>query len=228
MSTEEIKNEEMTEEVTEETAEEITEAAEKNAEEEAVEGTEESTESPESPEGVTGEKTEEEIKDDSTEIPIEEDDSVSVDSEETSEGVSDTADDDDMQAKYVRLMAEFQNYKKRTAKEKEDIYSYGSEKIMTALTDVLDNFERALEQGSSDEKYAEGMNLIFTQFTDALKKCGLEEIEALGEDFDPNFHNAVLMEDSEEYESGKVSCIVQKGYKLNGKVIRPAMVKVAN
>lgn len=135
---------------------------------------------------------------------------------------------DDMQSKYVRLMAEFQNYKKRTAKEKEDIYSYGAEKVMLSLLEVLDNFERALEQGCSDEKHAEGMKLIFTQLMTALKKNGLEEIEALGEDFNPNFHSAVLMEDSDEYESGKVCFVVQKGYTLNGKVIRPAMVKVAN
>lgn len=154
---------------------------------------------------------------------------VSAEGAET-EGDSNSgnSEGDDMNAKYVRLMAEFQNYKKRTAKEKEDIYAYGSEKVMTAITDVLDNFERALEQGSADHKYAEGMNLIFTQLMDALKKCGLEEIDALGQDFDPNFHSAVIMEDTDKYESGKVSFVVQKGYKLNGKVIRPAMVKVAN
>ena len=135
---------------------------------------------------------------------------------------------DDMQAKYVRLMAEFQNYKKRTAKEKEDIYAFGAEKVMLSLMEVLDNFDRALEQGCSDEKHAEGIKLVHTQLMNALKKNGLEEIEALGEDFDPNFHSAVIMEDTDEYESGKVCFVVQKGYKLNGKVIRPAMVKVAN
>ena len=135
---------------------------------------------------------------------------------------------DDMQAKYVRLMAEFQNYKKRTAKEKEDIYAFGAEKVMLSLMEVLDNFDRALEQGCSDEKHAEGIKLVHTQLMTALKKNGLEEIEAIGEEFDPNFHSAVIMEDSDEYESGKVCFVVQKGYTLNGKVIRPAMVKVAN
>ena len=141
---------------------------------------------------------------------------------------ADAAEGDDMQAKYVRLMAEFQNYKKRTAKEKEDIYAFGAEKVMLSLMEVLDNFDRALEQGCSDEKHAEGIKLVHTQLMNALKKNGLEEIEALGEDFDPNFHSAVIMEDTDEYESGKVCFVVQKGYKLNGKVIRPAMVKVAN
>ena len=141
---------------------------------------------------------------------------------------ADAAEGDDMQAKYVRLMAEFQNYKKRTAKEKEDIYAFGAEKVMLSLMEVLDDFDRALEQGCSDEKHAEGIKLDHTQLMNALKKNGLEEIEALGEDFDPNFHSAVIMEDTDEYESGKVCFVVQKGYKLNGKVIRPAMVKVAN
>ena len=150
-----------------------------------------------------------------------------VDPEIAEEGPAD-ASGDDMQAKYVRLMAEFQNYKKRTAKEKEDIYAFGAEKVMLSLMEVLDNFDRALEQGCSDEKHAEGIKLVHTQLMNALKKNGLEEIEALGEEFDPNFHSAVLMEDSDEYESGKVCFVVQKGYKLNGKVIRPAMVKVAN
>ena len=125
-------------------------------------------------------------------------------------------------------MADFQNYKRRTEKEKQDIYSYANEKMILPVLEVLDNFERALEQGSTDEKFAQGMELILTQLNGALGKAGLQEIEALGTDFDPNFHSAVIMEDTDEYESGKVSCVIQKGYTLNGKVIRPSMVKVAN
>ena len=130
-------------------------------------------------------------------------------------------------AKYLRLLAEFQNYKKRTEKEKTDLYSYANEKIMTELLEVLDNFERAREQEAGDG-FKEGMELIFTQLTNVLTKAGLAEITALGEDFDPNVHNAVMAEETEEYESGKVSGVMQKGYTLNGKVIRPSMVKVAN
>ena len=130
-------------------------------------------------------------------------------------------------AKYLRLLTEFQNYKKRTEKEKTDLYSYANEKIMTELLEVLDNFERALEQEAGDG-FKEGMELIFTQLTNVLTKAGLAEITALGEDFDPNVHNAVMAEETEEYESGKVSGVMQKGYTLNGKVIRPSMVKVAN
>ena len=98
---------------------------------------------------------------------------------------------------------------------------------MSELLAVIDNFERALEQDAG-EGFKEGMEMIFKQLGDVLKTSGLEEIPALGEDFDPNVHNAVMAEETEEYESGKVSGVMQKGYTLNGKVIRPSMVKVAN
>ncbi len=135
---------------------------------------------------------------------------------------------DAMTAKYLRLMAEFQNYKKRTQKEKDDIYKFGAEKLMIKLLDVMDNFDRALDAPTTDTKFAEGLELIFKNFTDVLTSAGLEEINALGEDFDPNFHSAVMTEDNPDYESGKVSGVMQKGYTLNGKVIRPSMVKVNN
>ena len=93
---------------------------------------------------------------------------------------------------------------------------------------VLDNFERALQQEAGVDGFKEGMDMIFKQLKDVLEKAGLAEIAALDEVFDPNVHNAVMTEDSEQYESGKVSGVMQKGYTLNGKVIRPSMVKVAN
>lgn len=132
-------------------------------------------------------------------------------------------------AKYLRLMAEFQNYKKRVAKEKSDIHSYANEKIVTELLEVLDNFERALATDNSTdvEGYAQGMKLIFDQLLGVLTKSGLVEVKALGEEFDPNMHNAVMTADSEEYDSNKVCNVLQKGYTLNGKVIRPSMVTVA-
>lgn len=135
---------------------------------------------------------------------------------------------DDADARYMRLMADFQNFRKRTEKEKQDVYAFANEKIMTGLLDVLDNFERALKHPSEDKAYAEGMRMIFQQLNDLLEKSGLEEIEALGEEFDPNVHNAVLMDDNPEFDSGKVTCVMQKGFRLNGKVIRPSMVKVNN
>lgn len=135
---------------------------------------------------------------------------------------------DDGNEKYVRLMAEFQNYKKRVAKEKNDIREYATEKLVMELLPVLDNFERALAANAEDDPagYAKGMELIFTQMVTELQKSGLAEVEAEGQDFDPTKHNAVMTEENEELESGKVSKVLQKGYALNDKVIRPSMVAV--
>lgn len=136
-------------------------------------------------------------------------------------------EEEELNTRYLRLAADFQNYKRRVEKEKGDIYAYANEKIVVELLDVIDNFERALEHSGENESFAEGMNMIFKQFKGVLEKSGVEEMDALGEDFDPNFHHAVLTENSAEYESGKVIQVLQKGYLLNKKVIRPAMVKVA-
>lgn len=138
------------------------------------------------------------------------------------------AGDEALQAQYMRLMADFQNFKRRTEKEKSDIYAFANEKIVSELLNVIDNFERALLHGTAGDSFAEGMNMIFKQLQGVLEQAGVKEIEALGLDFDPNFHNAVMTEDSTEYESGKVTEVLQKGYTLNSKVIRPSMVKVAN
>lgn len=140
-----------------------------------------------------------------------------------------TEEDEAMEAKYMRLMADFQNFKRRTETEKANVYAYANEKIVLKLLEVMDNFERALDhKESADDAFAQGMEMIFKQLSDVLKNSNVEEIEALGKEFDPNFHNAVLMEDTDEYESNTVSAVLQKGYTLNGKVIRPSMVKVAN
>ena len=135
-------------------------------------------------------------------------------------------EDEDLQTRFLRLSADFQNYRRRTENEKKDIYAYANEKIVARLLDVLDSFDRALQAGSGDEKFLEGMQMIRKQFLDALTASGLEEIEAEGKPFDPNFHNAVMTEASEA-ESGTVTKVFQKGYKLNGKVVRPSMVAVA-
>ena len=153
-------------------------------------------------------------------------DKYSGEKEETCEEAA--AEDEALNTKYLRLMADFQNYKRRTEKEKGDIYAFANEKIVSELLNVIDNFERALDAGSDGDSFVEGMNLIFIQLQGVLEKAGVVEIEALGKDFDPNFHHAVLTEDSTEYESGKVTAVLQKGYLLNNKVIRPTMVKVAN
>ena len=139
------------------------------------------------------------------------------------------AKDESSDDKYVRLLAEFQNYMRRTAKEKTDIRTYANEKIAGDLLPVMDNFERALATNAGDdpEAYAKGMAMIFDQLKTALNNVGVKEVEALGEDFDPTRHNAVMHSESEEYEEGKVCMVLQKGYELNGKIIRAAMVAVA-
>ena len=129
--------------------------------------------------------------------------------------------------RYMRLMAEFQNFKRRVAREKSDIHAYANEKIVGDLLPVLDNFERALDtEGGDLEAYAKGMQLIFEQLKKALENAGLEEIKAMDETFDPNVHNAVMTESLEDKEDGTVTNVLQKGYKLKDKVIRPSMVAV--
>ena len=128
--------------------------------------------------------------------------------------------------RYMRLMAEFQNFKRRAAKEKSDIHAYANEKIVGDLLPVLDNFERALSTETEDEGYAKGMQLIFEQLKTALGNAGLEEIKAMDEEFDPNVHNAVMTETIEEKEDGTITKVLQRGYRLKDKVVRPSMVAV--
>ena len=150
-------------------------------------------------------------------------------SEEKEETCEEAKEDEDLNTKYLRLMADFQNYKKRTEKQKSEIHAYANEKIVLKLIEVMDNFERALGADASEgDGFKQGIEMIFKQLSDVLTDAGVKEIEAESTVFDPNFHNAVMMEDTDKVESGMVSEVLQKGYTLNGKVIRPAMVKVAN
>ncbi len=129
--------------------------------------------------------------------------------------------------KYLRTLAEFENYKKRTQKEKEDIYSLAKTDVVVKLLPVIDNFDRA-EAVIEDETVREGVRLIKKQFDEFLNKLGVEEIDAKGHEFDPNFHSAVLHEDVEGEPENTVSEVLQKGYVLGEKVIRHAIVKVVN
>ena len=131
---------------------------------------------------------------------------------------------------FLRLQADFDNYKKRVAKEKNDIYKYAAENLVTATLPVLDNFERALislkEKEENNDGYIKGVEMVFQQLIEVLIKEGVEEIIALGEPFDPNFHHAVAQENNEDYEDNIIIDVLQKGYKLKDKVIRPSMVRV--
>ena len=137
--------------------------------------------------------------------------------------------EEDLNTKYLRLAADFQNFRRRSEKEKSDIYAYANEKIVVELLDVIDNFERAMEHKCENEetKVMEGMAMILKQLQDVLEKNHLEEIDAFDQHFDPIYHHAVMEEESESNESGKVIKVLQKGYMLNKKVIRPSMVVVA-
>lgn len=138
-----------------------------------------------------------------------------------------TKEEEELQTKYLRLAADFQNYKRRVEKEKNDIYAYANEKLMVELLNVIDNFDRALAVESIDAGMKEGMLLIFKQLINVLEKCGLEEVSAEGQDFDPNCHHAVQTENSDAHCNGQITKVLQKGYTLNKKVIRPSMVIVA-
>lgn len=190
------------------------EAAEETKQDQAAEASAEETKAENAEEENAEEENAEEAK--------AEEGSGSGESEEASKAAEQQESE-----RYMRLMAEFQNFKKRAAREKSDIHAYANEKIIGELLPVLDNFERALETGTEEaEGFAKGMELIFTQLKTALEHAGLSEIPALGEEFDPNLHNAVMTEASEEHEDGRISRVLQKGYKLNDKVIRPSMVAV--
>ena len=156
-------------------------------------------------------------------------DSVENESEDKTESADDNSEEDEeLNVKYMRLMADFQNFKRRADRERSEIYARANENIVTQLLDVADNFERALADDSAeeDENFRKGMEMIYSQLMDVLAKAGVSEIIAEGEDFDPNFHHAVMQDKNDDYESGKVTEVLQKGYTLNGKVIRPSMVKV--
>lgn len=128
---------------------------------------------------------------------------------------------------YQRMLAEYANYKRRTEQEKEQIGLFTKAEILTALLTSLDNMERAVAAPAGDD-YKAGVDLVMRQFMESLEKMGLEEINPEGEPFDPNFHNAVMREDAEDVDTETVTQVFQKGYKLGDRVLRPAMVKVAN
>jgi len=128
-----------------------------------------------------------------------------------------------------RIAAEFDNYKKRTAKEKETIYSDAVADVAAAFLPVVDNFERALQVQSNDNRsLKEGIELVFRQLQDVLRKLEIEEIKGVGEKFDPQLHNAVMHVTDEAYGEGIIIEEFQKGYVLKDKVIRHSLVKVAN
>lgn len=130
---------------------------------------------------------------------------------------------------HIRTLAEYDNYRKRSTKEKESTYADAKAVCMSELLGVVDNFERALAVTDSDlESFRKGTEMIYTNLMDTFKKLGVEAFGEAGEEFDPNFHNGVMHIDDPELAENVIAEVFSKGYKLGDKVLRPAMVKVAN
>ncbi|HHA0338359.1 TPA: nucleotide exchange factor GrpE [Staphylococcus aureus] len=136
---------------------------------------------------------------------------------------------DENEEKYLRLYAEFENYKRRIQKENEINKTYQAQRVLTDILPAIDNIERALQIEGDDETFKslqKGVQMVHESLINALKDNGLEVIKAEGEAFDPNIHQAVVQDDNPDFESGEITQELQKGYKLKDRVLRPSMVKV--
>lgn len=154
-----------------------------------------------------------------------------VDMKDNSELSKLQAELEEQQQRVLRTQADFDNFRRRTQKEKEDLAKYASSLLITELLPVIDNFERALSTGTDNPEvssYAKGVEMIFRQLEGVLKAEGLEEMNSVGQPFNPEYHQAIMQVESDEYEEGIVVEEVQKGYKLKDRVLRPAMVKVSS
>ena len=138
---------------------------------------------------------------------------------------------DELEDKVKRQMAEFDNFRKRTEKEKSQMFETGAKSVIEKILPVVDNFERGLATIPEEEKgsgFADGMNMIYKQLMTELENIGVKPIEAVGQEFNPEFHNAVMQVESEEYESGVVAQELQKGYMYRDTVVRHSMVAVVS
>ena len=137
---------------------------------------------------------------------------------------------EELNNKYIRLAADFDNFRKRTTQEKQDLLKYGSSEVLGKLISLIDTFERAkksLENIEDPKTIKDGYEVVYKQLTDAFKKVGVEEIDATGKEFNPAEHEAVTQIETDEFEPNHIAQVLQKGYKLFDKVLRPAMVGVA-
>lgn len=138
---------------------------------------------------------------------------------------------EELQAKLLRVQADYDNFRRRTVKEKEELAKYASLKLIEQLVPTVDNFDRALEAASTAKDYdslAKGVDMIFRSLVQVLENEGLKPMSPVGEPFNPEYHQAVMTVETDEYEEGIVVEQLQKGYMLKDKVIRPAMVKVSS
>jgi len=137
---------------------------------------------------------------------------------------------EDLNNKYLRLAADFDNFRKRTIQEKEDLSKYAASEVLKKLTTVLDTFDRASEHLKDIEDcktVKDSYDVAYKQLLDVLKKCGMEEIEAMGKIFNPNEHEAITQVPTNDFEPDTVAFVAQKGYKMADRILRPALVGVA-
>ena len=202
---------------------------------------EETTETPVTEETVeTDSETAENCEAEETEIPVEDGEEASQDDKKDSKsktsffGKKKKEKDkfeqqiEDLTDRLKRNMAEFDNFRKRTEKEKSSMYIIGAKDIVEKILPVVDNFERGLAQAPEDDAFADGMKMIYKQLISTLNDLGVQPIEAVGKEFDPNFHNAVMHVEDEEAGENIVVEEFQKGYTYKDFVVRHSMVKVAN
>ncbi len=169
----------------------------------------------------------EELKEELVQETESENKEVSIEEDELQKLKSDF---ENLNNQYLRLAADFDNYRKRQLQERESLLKYGAQECMKKVIEVVDNFDRALqsvEQIDNIDKMKESFYILNKQLTDSLTKLGLEQIKSVGEKFDPNLHEAVMQTQTEEYPEDTIIKELQKGYKLGDKVLRPAMVDVA-
>ena len=133
----------------------------------------------------------------------------------------------DLQERLVRRQAEFDNFRRRAERERTEVVDYANSENVRALLPIIDDFERALKIESFDKEYSRGMELIYQRLSESLKKLGLEPLDTAGQTFDPHLHHAVEMVESSEHEDHTILDEYQRGYNFKGKLLRPAMVKVA-
>lgn len=139
------------------------------------------------------------------------------------------AEIEELKDKDIRRMAEFENFRKRTEKEKMHMYSVGAKEVIEKILPVLDSFERGLsESKDTEDPFVKGMQMVYKQMQKSLEEIGVKEIECDGKEFDPNFHNAVMHEDNPDLGENVIVETLQKGYTYKDEVVRYAMVKVAN
>ena len=202
--------------------------------EEAVEETvEEKVENEEVEEAAADEAVDTETAGEETESTEESDDTEEAEVEKKGffKKKKDKKDEmiEELNDKVKRQMAEFDNFRKRTEKEKTQMFDMGARTIIEKILPVIDNFERGfttVEESDKQDAFVEGMDKVYKQLMTELEAAGVKPIECIGKEFDPEFHNAVMQVESEEFESGIVAQELLKGYTYKDRVIRPAMVKV--